>query len=77
VSAKATAGWRGAAFVNVSHCLAAITVSTSSAGPVTQPTFQPVNENVLPALEMLTVRSHMPGSVQSGTCVRPSNTRCS
>ena len=58
--------------MNVSHCLAAITTPTSSAGPVTQPTFQPVKENVLPALEMVIVRSHMPGSVAIGTCRRPS-----
>ena len=30
--------------VKVSHCLAASTAPTSSAGPVAQPTFQPVNE---------------------------------
>ena len=34
----------------------------------TQPIFQPVNENVLPADEIVTVRSRMPGSVASGTC---------
>ena len=63
--------------MKVSHCFADITVSTRSAGPVTQPTFQPVNEKVFPALEMLTVRSHIPGRVASGTCWRPSYTRCS
>ena len=30
-----------------------------------------------PALEIVTVRSHIPGSVHSGTCRRSSNTRCS
>ena len=63
--------------MKVSHCFAAITVRTRSAGPVTQPTFQPVKENVLPALEMVTVRSHIPGSVLIGTCRRSSKSRCS
>ena len=37
------------------------TAFTSSAGPVTQPTFQPVTENVLPADEIVTVRSRHAG----------------
>ena len=45
-------------------------------GPVTQPIFQPVKENVLPAELIVTVRSAMPGRVAIGTC-RPSKTRCS
>ena len=44
---------------------------------MTQPTFQPVKENVLPAEEMVTVRSRMPGSVASGDVLGPSKTRCS
>ena len=43
------------------NCFASRTASTRSAGPVTQPTFQPVNENVLPAELMDSVRSRMPG----------------
>ena len=50
----------------VSHCFAERTAATRSAGPVTHPIFQPVNENVLPADEIVSVRSPMPGSVQSG-----------
>ncbi len=51
---------------------------TSSAGPVAQPTFQPVNENVLPAEPRVSVRSRMPGSVAIGTCGRSaSKARCS
>ena len=43
-SACATAGCSGEPEVKVSHCLAASSASTSSAGPLAQPTFQPVNE---------------------------------
>ena len=43
-SAAATAGCSGEPEVKVSHCLAASSAPTSSAGPVAQPTFQPVNE---------------------------------
>jgi hypothetical protein len=35
---------------------------------MTQPTFHPVVEKVLPADEMVMVRSHIPGSVDTGTC---------
>ena len=48
--------------------MAVRTAATSSADAVTQPTFQPVNENVLPAEEIDTVRSRMPGSVATGMC---------
>src|SRR3712207_9481850 len=41
---------------------------TRGAGPVAQPTFQPVHENVLPADEIRSVRSRMPGNEASGTC---------
>jgi len=44
--------------------------------PVTQPTFHPVNEKVLPAELIVTVRSRMPGSEAIGMC-SPSNTMCS
>ena len=47
------------------------------AGPVAQPTFHPVNENVLPPEPIVTVRSAIPGSVAIGTCGWPSNHRCS
>ena len=57
--------------------MAARTAATSSGGPCTQPTFQPVTENVLPADEIVSVRSAMPGSVAIGTCGRPSKTMCS
>ena len=46
-------------------------------GPVAQPTFQPVTLNVLPEREIVSVRSAIPGSVASGMCSSPSNTRCS
>ena len=52
------------------------TADTSAGGAVTQPTFQPVKENVLPAEPMVTVRSRMPGSVASGMC-SGSKVRCS
>ena len=52
----------------MSHCLAASTRLHQRAGPVAQPTFQPVNEYDLPALDSVSVRSNMPGSVASGTC---------
>ena len=41
--------------------MAVFTASTSSGVAQTQPTFQPVNENVLPPDEIVTVRSRMPG----------------
>ena len=53
------------------------TAVTSAGGAVTQPIFQPVTENVLPALPIVTVRSAMPGSVAIGMCARPSKVRCS
>lgn len=75
-SPVATAGWNGAPFTYVRYCLTASTASIRSAGPVTQPIFHPVVENVLPADEIVSVRSHAPGSVEIGTC-GPSKTRCS
>jgi hypothetical protein len=51
----------------VRNCLTARTAKTSSGVAVTQPTFQPVNENVLPAELIDTVRSRMPGSEPIGT----------
>ena len=53
------------------------TAATRSGAAVTQPTFQPVNENVLPAHPMVTVRPRIPGKVASGTCSASSKTRCS
>ena len=53
--------------------MAVCTAATSARGPVAQPIFQPVTENVLPAEEIVSVRSAIPGSVASGTCSRPSN----
>ena len=47
-SAAAPAYWNGVAPANVMNCLAARTPATSDAGPVAQPTFQPVTLNVLP-----------------------------
>ena len=44
-----------------SQFLAPSTAATRSAGPVAQPIFQPVKEKVLPELEIVTVRSNMPG----------------
>ena len=61
----------------MSHCLAANTASTSSAGPVAQPTFQPVTDHDFPALDRVRVRSHIPGRVAIGVCRCPSKTRCS
>ncbi len=58
------------------NCFAERTAATSSAGAVIQPTFQPVNEKVLPAEEMVTVRSRMPGKPARGRW-EPSKTRCS
>lgn len=53
------------------------TAATSSAGPVSQPTFQPVKDSVLPAEDTVRVRSAMPGKVATGTWTASSNTRCS
>ncbi len=74
---RATAGWNGPEATKVRNCLTPRTAATSSAGPVTQPTFHPVTEKVFPAEEMVSVRSAMPGSVATGTCSSPSNSRCS
>ena len=76
-SAAAPACWNGVAPAKVRNCLAARTAATSGAGPVAQPTFQPVTLNVLPSEEIVSVRSAIPGSVASGMCSRPSKTRCS
>ena len=70
-SAFATAGWNGPLPTNVRNCLTARTAATSSVGPCTQPTFHPVTEKVLPAEEMVSVRSAIPGSVAIGTCGTP------
>ena len=59
------------------NCFTARTAATAAAGPLTQPTFQPVAEKVLPADEIVRVRSHIPGSVATGTCSAPPKTRCS
>ena len=75
--ACATAGCSGEPDVNVSHCFAASTAPTSSAGPVAQPTFHPVNEYDFPALDRVSVRSNIPGRVASGTCSWSSKVRCS
>ena len=40
----------------------------AAGGAQIQPIFQPVVLNVLPPLEITSVRSRMPGSVASGTC---------
>ena len=60
-SAAAPAYWNGVAPAKVMNCLAARTPATSDAGPVAQPTFQPVTLNVLPSEEIVSVRSAMPG----------------
>ena len=60
-SAAAPAYWNGVAPAKVRNCLAARTAATSGAGPVAQPTFQPVTLNVLPSEEIVSVRSRHPG----------------
>ena len=52
-SARATAGWNGPEPTKVRNCLTVRAAATASAGPESQPTFQPVAENVLPAEEMV------------------------
>ena len=71
------AGWNGAPFTYVRNCFTVRTALVSAAGAATQPIFQPVTLNDLPALPTMTVRSRMPGRVAIGTCRRPSKTRCS
>ncbi len=56
--------------------MTACTAAISSGGPLAHPTFQPVQEKVFPADEIDTVRSAIPGKVDSGRCT-PSKTRCS
>ena len=67
----------GVLVAKVTNWCAACTAAIIGAGPNSQPTFQPVNEKVLPALEMVSVRSRMPGSEASGTWRAPSYVRCS
>ena len=67
----------GAPFTYVRNCFTVRTALVSSAGAATQPIFQPVTLNDLPALPTMIVRSRMPGRVAIGTCRRPSKTRCS
>ena len=61
------------------NCFTRSTAETSAAGPLAQPTFHPVQENVLPADEMRSVRSRIPGRLASGTCGLAASvkTRCS
>ena len=49
----AMAYWNGPALTYVRYCFAVRTAATSSGVPVTQPTFQPVNEKLLPQLAEL------------------------
>ena len=71
------AGWNGAPLTYVRNCFAVRAAATSGAGPHSQPIFHPVVLNVLPPEEIVSVRSAIPGSVASGTCEAPGNTRCS
>ncbi|CAM5628423.1 hypothetical protein SCALM49S_10353 [Streptomyces californicus] len=75
-SASAIAYWNGPPLTKVRYCFAERTAATSAASPVTQPTFHPVYENVLPADEIETVRPRIPGSAAIGWCA-PVKTRCS
>jgi len=61
----------------VRYCFTVATARTSGAGAQIQPTFHPVTENVLPAELTDTVRSRIPGRVESGTWRAPSYVRCS
>ena len=61
---------------NVMNWCAARTAAESRGGAAAQPIFQPVSENVLPKLEIVIVRSRIPGRVAIGTW-RPSYTMCS
>ena len=58
------------------NCFTPIIAATSGAGPVAQPIFQPVNEKLLPPLEIVSVRSRMPGRVAIGMWGTP-KVRCS
>ena len=76
-SPAATAGWKGPEPTKVRNCLSDSAAETASAGPVSQPTFQPVTENVFPPEPIVSVRSAIPGRVATGTCAAPSKVRCS
>jgi hypothetical protein len=67
-SATTAACWSGVPPAKVRNCLTPRTADTSSAGPVAQPIFQPVNECVLPSEETLIVRSAIPSRVEIGMC---------
>ena len=69
--ASAIAYWNGPPATKVRNCLVVRTALTIAGVPVTQPTFQPVNENVLPAEETETVRSRMPSMVANGMWAGP------
>ena len=58
------------------NCFTVRTAATRCSGPLSQPIFQPVKENVFPAEEMVRVRSAAPGSVATGMWRTP-NVRCS
>ena len=68
----AIAGCSGAPEVKVVNCLAVLTARTRSGAAQIHPTFHPVNENVLPPLEMVSVRSRIPSYVANGRCITPS-----
>ena len=76
-SPTATACWNGPLLTKVRNCLVVRVASTSGAGPVAHPTFHPVNEKVLPADEIDSVRSAMPGKVASGRWTWSSKVMCS
>ena len=52
----------------VTHWWAFWTAAMRAAGPMTQPTFHPVNEKLLPPLLIVSVRSASPGRVAARTC---------
>src|SRR5436190_19861647 len=62
-SPVAIAYWNGPPFTYVRNCLTVRTAAVSSGDAHTQPIFQPVQENVLPPDEIVTVRSRIPGNV--------------
>ena len=72
----AIAGWNGPEPTKVRNCLTPRTAAMAGAGPLIQPTFQPVVEKVLPPEEIVRVRSAIPGSVAIGMCGTP-KVRCS
>ena len=76
-AAESTPHCSGVDALKTVNCLSLASASCSAAGPIAHPMRQPVQERVFPAPLSVSVRSPIPGSVASLTCMAGSKTMCS